>query len=167
MSKNNKIVLHIDHLVKMNICLDNLVAEQLEEAVSTAVLKALEKATMPLNENLRQETGNAAKPSKVERRSLPDQNDTPQKYSQGVFGTLLTGLSSAVKSGNTQDQLSLLAKLDALQRMRHHRMGTRVLSRSQFLSAVQHFLERAGLNLDTRVRRFYLRSSRYSSRAKA
>lgn len=166
MSKNNKIVLHIDHLVEMNICLDNLVAEQLEEAVSTVVLKALETATMPLNENLHRETGNSAKPSKVGRRPLPDQNDTPQKYDRGVFGTLLTGLSSAVKSGNTQDQLSLLAELDALQRMLHRKTGTRVLSRSQFLSAVQHFLELAGLNLDTRVRHSYLRNSRCSSRAK-
>lgn len=166
MSKNNKIVLHVDHLVEMSICLENFVAKQLEEAVSTAVLKALEAATMPLNENLHRETGNSAKPSKVGRRPLPDQNDISQKYDRGVFGTLLTGLSSAVKSGNTQDQLSLLAKLDALQRMLHHRTGTRVLSRSQFLAVVQHFLELAGLGLGTGVRRSYLHSSRCNSHAK-
>lgn len=171
--KQTTVIFYIDHLVdsiEYNGQPTPEQAEQFNQAISSAIQTELARSIESLDLLFREsdrETGIEAKPSKVALRPLRSRKYNPRKYDRGAFGTLFGKLESAVKSGNIQDQMSYLAALDALQRITHRKTGTRVLSRTQFLSAVQHLLELAGLSLDTRVQSSYRYSSRHNSGAKA
>lgn len=124
-------------------------------------------STKQISINEPQDMGTLSICSQVEKQLQQSQKHNCQKYDQSADENPFEKFLSSVKTGNIQDQISNLLNLEDLQKKLHHKMGIRNLSHIQFLEGVQHFLERKGLALDSRVQDCYLHKLQCNSISKA